>query len=74
MAARPQIVVATKSDALDEPERLEALRDAAASDGRQFIEISSAANKNIKELVAMVARKLDEIRQEEIEIRLAEHG
>lgn len=74
MAARPQIVVATKIDALDEPERLEALREAAEADGRQFIEISSAANKNIKELVAMVARKLDEIKQEEIEIRLAEHG
>lgn len=74
IAARPQIVVATKIDALDEPERLEALREAAEADGRQFIAISSAANKNIKELVAMVARKLDEIKQEEIEIRLAEHG
>src|SRR5437870_5453971 len=37
LAERPQIVVATKIDALDEPERLESLRDRAAHDGKPFL-------------------------------------
>ena len=41
LAERPQIVVATKLDALDEPERLERLRERARADGREFFEISS---------------------------------
>src|SRR5215210_3749006 len=36
LGARPQIVVATKIDALDEPERLEKLRSRAAADARPF--------------------------------------
>jgi GTP-binding protein len=61
LAKRPQIVVATKIDALDEPERLEALRKQAAADGRQFYEISSVTNTGTKELVAAVAARLDEL-------------
>src|SRR5947199_6111058 len=41
LAERPQIVVATKLDALDEPERLEKLKQRAREDGREFFEISS---------------------------------
>src|SRR5467141_1106419 len=41
LAARPQIVVATKIDALDEPDRVERLRDRATQDGRLFFPISS---------------------------------
>ena len=58
LAARPQIVVATKIDALDEPERLEKLRDKAAEDGKEFFAISSVANRGVKELVDAVARRL----------------
>jgi len=61
MAERPQIVVATKLDALDEPERLERLRERALQDGREFLEISSATNRGVRELVQIVARRLDEI-------------
>jgi GTP-binding protein len=61
LANRPQIVVATKIDALDEPERLESLKQQAAADGLPFYEISSVTNKGTKELVAAVARKLDEL-------------
>ena len=43
LAARPQIVVATKIDALDEPDRLERLRERANQDGRPFFAISSVA-------------------------------
>lgn len=61
LAERPQIVVATKLDALDEPERLESLRERAARDEREFLEISSATGKGVRELVQIVARRLDEI-------------
>src|SRR6476619_1589455 len=36
LASRPQIVVATKIDALDEPERLESLKKRAKKDGKEF--------------------------------------
>lgn len=62
LAARPQIVVATKIDALDEPERLESLRIRAEQDGKQFLAISSVANTGIKELVFEVVKALDVIR------------
>lgn len=62
LAARPQIVVATKIDALDEPERLESLRIRAEQDGKQFLAISSVANTGIKELVFEVVKALDAIK------------
>lgn len=61
LANRPQIVVATKIDALDEPERLESLKQQAAAEGLPFFEISSVTNKGTKELVAAIAARLDEI-------------
>ena len=61
LAERPQFVVATKLDALDEPERLERLRERAREDGREFFEISSATNRGVRELVNAVAAKLEEI-------------
>jgi len=64
LAERPQIVVATKIDALDEPERLERLRQRAAADGRDFYAISSATNNGVRELVNRVARELDQIVEE----------
>jgi GTP-binding protein len=63
LANRPQMVVATKMDALDEPERLESLRKQAEIDGVPFYVISSVTNKGTKELVAAVAAKLDELRE-----------
>jgi GTP-binding protein len=61
LAERPQFVVATKLDALDEPERLERLRERAATDGLEFFEVSSVTNRGVRELVQAVARKLEEI-------------
>jgi GTP-binding protein len=63
LATRPQIVVATKIDALDEPERLEALKQQAAREGLPFHEISSVANKGTKDLVVAVGAKLDELKE-----------
>src|SRR5436305_2230775 len=73
LAARPQVVVATKVDALAEPERLESLKRRAESDGRPFYAISSATRQGIKELVSAVARRLDEI-PDATKIEAGEHG
>lgn len=69
LAGRPQIVVATKLDALDEPERLEKLRAHVNKDGKEFLEISAVTNQGTKELVSAVAKRLEEIKQAQIEIR-----
>ena len=63
LANRPQIVVATKIDALDEPARLQSLRNQAAADGLPFYEISSVTNKGTKELVTAIAARLDELKK-----------
>ncbi len=59
LAGRPQIVVATKIDALDEPERLEALKKRAKKDHKPFFAISSVTNDGVKELVNAVSEMLD---------------
>ncbi|HEV7902351.1 MAG TPA: GTPase ObgE [Pyrinomonadaceae bacterium] len=63
LAERPQIVVATKIDALDEPERLENLRRRAGEDGRDFYAISSVTNTGVRELVFAVSQTLDAMRE-----------
>lgn len=64
LATRPQIVVATKLDALDEPERLEIVKKRAKKDRRQFLEISSVTNIGVKELVNRVGEALKELATE----------
>lgn len=66
LASRPQIVVATKIDALDEPERLEELRTRVAADGRAFYAISSVTNKGVRDLVNGIGRVLDEMAAESL--------
>jgi len=61
LAMRPQFVVATKIDALDEPERLESLKQRAEQDGKPFFAISSATGAGIRELVNAIATKLEEL-------------
>lgn len=58
LAERPQIVVATKIDALDDEERLESLKATSKKDGRPFFAISAVANKGVSELVNAVALRL----------------
>ncbi len=76
LAVRPQIVVATKLDALDEPERLENLRRKAEEDNKPFLQISAVTNQGTKELVFAVAQKLNEIAeqkaQEQIDVSYEE--
>jgi GTP-binding protein len=64
LATRPQFVVATKIDALDEPERLESLKQRAIADNKPFFAISSATNEGVRELVNAIAAKLDELNAE----------
>ena len=68
LATRPQIVVATKLDALDEPQRLKDLKKRAKKDGKEFLEISAVTNLGTKELVNAVAQKLDEIKSSEFQL------
>jgi len=63
LASRPQFVVASKIDALDEPERLECLRERAVSDARPFFAISSATGAGVRELTIAVAREIDQLRE-----------
>ncbi|MBX3283431.1 MAG: GTPase ObgE [Acidobacteria bacterium] len=58
LAMRPQIVVATKIDALDDEEGLSSLEARAKADKRPFFAISAVANKGVSELVGEVARRL----------------
>jgi GTP-binding protein len=67
LTSRPQIVVATKVDVLEEPERLESLRREVESEGKQFFPISSVTNRGIRELINAVAHKLESLRQKEAE-------
>jgi len=64
LATRPQFVVATKIDALDEPERLESLKQKAIADQKPFFAISSATGNGVRELVNAVAAKLEELNAE----------
>src|ERR1700720_3458796 len=61
LATRPQVVVATKIDVLDDPERFAALEQRAEADGKSFYAISSVTNKGVRELVNAVAARLDEL-------------
>ncbi|HET6973512.1 MAG TPA: GTPase ObgE [Pyrinomonadaceae bacterium] len=64
LATRPQFVVATKIDSLDEPERLESLQQRAMSDNKPFFAISSATGAGVRELVNAMAAKLEELNAE----------
>ncbi|HXF43407.1 MAG TPA: GTPase ObgE [Pyrinomonadaceae bacterium] len=62
LAARPQIVVATKLDALDDASRLERLRETAESSKMGFFAISAVTHKGISELLTAVSQALEEIK------------
>jgi len=64
LATRPQFVVATKLDALDEPQRLESLKQRAEEDNKPFFAISSATGAGVRELVNAMAARLEELSAE----------
>jgi GTP-binding protein len=66
LAARNQIVVATKIDALDEPDRLASLRAQAEKDGRQFFAISAVTREGVRDLLQAVANQVEIHRRERL--------
>ncbi len=64
LAERPQIVVATKIDALDEPERLERLREQAEKDRKSFFAISAVTNQGTRVLVSAIVKELEKLATE----------
>ncbi len=60
LARRPQIVVATKIDSLDEPERLAKLEERAKKDRKRFFAITSVTRTGLDELVFAIAKIVDE--------------
>ena len=62
LGERAQFVVATKLDALDDPSRLESLRERAAQDGRPLFAISAVAGTGVRELLSAIAREVEEMR------------
>jgi GTPase len=58
LAAKPMIVVATKMDAAQDPERVASLRDLAASRGLPFFEISSVTGQGIDKLKFAMAERV----------------
>src|SRR5437868_472647 len=58
LAERPQLVVATKIDALDDPERLTKLKRRVKKDGKELLEISSVTGAGVKDLVNAVSKRL----------------
>ena len=66
LGARDQIVVATKIDALDDPERLQSLKARAQQDARQFFAISSVTGEGVRELIQSVAREVEQHRAQKL--------
>ncbi len=58
LARKPMIVVATKMDAAQDPERVASLRDLAARRGLPFFEISSATGQGIENLKFAMAERV----------------
>ena len=62
LAARPQILVANKTDLLgDNREAVERLRSCAEENGWLFAEISAAANTGVRELVNLTWKELSQL-------------
>ncbi len=60
LAGRPRLLVATKIDALDNPDRLARLQAAAAERGVPFLAISAVAGTGLPELVRQMDRMVRE--------------
>ncbi len=60
LARRPRLVLATKVDALDDPDRLARLREAAGKRGVPFLAISAVTGEGLPELVREMDRLVRE--------------
>ncbi len=60
---KPQLVVASKLDALDDPARVESLRKFCKARGLDLSEISSVTGLGIKELIYALGNEVEQIQQ-----------
>jgi GTP-binding protein len=60
LAGRDRVIVATKLDALDEPDRLESLRRAAEARALPFAAISSVDGRGLTELTRLMRERIDQ--------------
>jgi len=58
LATRPQIVVANKTDIMEDPENLERLRAHVEALGYPLLEMSAATHQGTRQLINLVAEKL----------------
>jgi GTP-binding protein len=63
LLGKPQLVAASKMDALDEPERLERLRAFCGERGLTLFPISAVTGLGLKELVNALGKRVDELRK-----------
>ena len=63
LVSRPQVVAASKMDALDEPSKLESLREFCNERGLELFEISSVTGFGIERLVNALGVRLQEAKQ-----------
>ena len=64
LLAKPQVVAASKMDALDDPSRVERLREFCLSRGLEMFEISAVTGSGIDGLVAAVGSRVEQTRKE----------
>lgn len=60
VAARPRVLVASKTDAVSDPARLESIRSAAAARGLPFFAISAVTHDELEPLVRHFFRTVKE--------------
>ncbi len=65
VASKPRIVVATKTDALDDPERLKEFAQFCQDLELEFYTISAASGTGLKELLRAVERRLNDLTEAE---------
>jgi len=60
VARRPRVLVASKCDAVSDPERIASIRRAAERRGLPFLEVSAVSGKGLKELVGYFFHEIAE--------------
>jgi GTP-binding protein len=69
---KPQIVVASKMDALDEPARVEQLRAFTSERGLDMFEVSAVTGQGIPQLINALGRRVEQVgRESEVEVSSA---
>ncbi|HXG67649.1 MAG TPA: GTPase ObgE [Blastocatellia bacterium] len=65
LLAKPQVVAASKMDAVDDPSRVEQLRAFCKERGLEMFEISAVTGQGIEQLVYALGSRLEEMQQSE---------